>query len=145
MIAGNITEARAIEGFLRKLKNELSTKRIALTLDLVSGLLGHRKEEKQVAKQVSSEQILETVASYYSIRKPVLKGPQRSRPIVRPRQVVMYLCKTRLSTTLDDIGSILGGRDHTTIMHGVEIITQELSTNEQLRGDVEGITKLLWG
>ncbi len=145
LIAGNITEARAIEGFLRKLKNELSTKRVALTIDLVSGLLGHRKEEKQTAKQISSEQVLETVASYYSIRKPVLKGPQRSRTIVRPRQIVMYLCKTRLGSTHDDIGSILGGRDHTTVMHGVDIITQELSTNEKLRGDVEGITKLLWG
>jgi chromosomal replication initiator protein len=58
--------------------------------------------------------------------------------------VFMYLCRVELGLTLEDIGGVLGGRDHTTIMHGVETITQELSTNERLREAVSGIKQKLW-
>ena len=56
----------------------------------------------------------------------------------------MYLCRTELGLTLNDIGGALGGRDHTTIMHGVETITRELSTNERLREAVAGIKLKVW-
>jgi chromosomal replication initiator protein len=56
----------------------------------------------------------------------------------------MYLCKTELGLTLGDIGGLLGGRDHTTIMHGVDIITHEISTDQRLRSAVEGIKNKLW-
>ena len=87
---------------------------------------------------------MEQVASYYGIKTTTIKSPKRDRPVARPRQVIMYLCKTELGLTLADIGGLLGGRDHTTIMHGVETITRELSINERLRGDIEGIKKKLW-
>jgi chromosomal replication initiator protein len=84
------------------------------------------------------------VADHFGVKTTTLKGPKRDRPIARPRQVVMYLAKTELGMTLKDIGGLLGGRDHTTIMHGVDTITHELSTNDHLRGNVEGIKQKLW-
>jgi chromosomal replication initiator protein len=84
------------------------------------------------------------VAAAFTIKVTALKGPKRDRPIARPRQVFMYLCRTELSLTLDDIGGALGGRDHTTVLHGVETVSRELSTNERLREAVEGIKKSLW-
>ena len=56
----------------------------------------------------------------------------------------MYLCKVELGMTLEDIGGLLGGRDHTTIMHGVDTITHELSTNDHLRSAIVGIKQKLW-
>jgi chromosomal replication initiator protein len=91
------------------------------------------------AKRISPQDLLDSVAVYYSLKTTALKGPKRDRPVARPRQVFMYLARTELGLTHEDIGGVLGGRDHTTIMHGVETITQELSTNTRLRGAVEGI------
>lgn len=146
LVAANLTDTRAIEGFLRK----LTAPGVGpATPELVASLLGSKavvgsggiaKHDKRVPPQ----EVLEVVASYYSIKTTTIKSPKRDRPIARPRQIIMYLCKTELGLTLEDIGGLLGGRDHTTIMHGVETITQELSINERLRADVEGIKRKLW-
>ncbi len=95
-------------------------------------------------RRVSAQELLEEVSSYFSVKSTLLKGTKRDRPIARPRQVYMYLAKTELGLTYNDIGGSLGGRDHTTIMHGVETVTQELSTNEHLRAAVTGIKQKLW-
>lgn len=148
LIAANVVDARAIEGFLRRLTSELATKPQPITIDLLSGML-HAKslipQSPNGARRVSSQELLEAVSTYYDIKQTLLKGPKRDRPIARPRQVFMYLAKNELGLTYEDIGGALGGRDHTTIMHGVETITQELSTNEALRQAVLGIKQQLWG
>jgi chromosomal replication initiator protein len=143
LIAANVSEARAIEGFLRK----LTTIPGPLTPELVSPMLGKKFSENGQAKalrRTTPAEVLDAVALFFNIKPTSLKGPKRDRPIARPRQMVMYLCKTELGTTLDDIGGLLGGRDHTTVMHGVETITRELSTNDRLREDMAGIKKRLW-
>ncbi|OGG01642.1 chromosomal replication initiator protein DnaA [Candidatus Gottesmanbacteria bacterium RBG_16_52_11] len=147
MIAANTTDARAIEGLLRRLSTELFTGKSAITADLVSQVLKHHPgaaSSQGTNRKTSPHEILEAVANHYSVRPSTLKGPKRDRPIARPRQVIMYLCKVEMGLTLDDIGGLLGGRDHTTVMHGVETITRELSTNNRLRSDVEEIKNKLW-
>lgn len=145
LIAANLTDTRAIEGFLRK----LTAPGVGpITTELVSSFLGSKiagqNSLPQNTRRVAPHEVMEAVASYYGIKTTTIKSPKRDRPIARPRQVIMYLCKTELGLTLDDIGGLLGGRDHTTVMHGVETITKELSINERLRGDVAGIKKGLW-
>ncbi|MDP1722384.1 MAG: chromosomal replication initiator protein DnaA [Candidatus Gottesmanbacteria bacterium] len=146
LVAANLTDTRAIEGFLRK----LTAPGVGpATPELVASLLGSKAVVGSGGiakhdKRVPAAEVLEVVAAYYSIKSTTIKSPKRDRPISRPRQIIMYLCKTELGLTLEDIGGLLGGRDHTTIMHGVETITQELSVNERLRSDVEGIKKKLW-
>lgn len=147
LIAANVVDARAIEGFLRRLTTELVTSQQPVTPDLISGLLNTKSLVTNRAaprRNVSAEELLGAVSTYYSIKPTVLKGPKRDRPIARPRQVFMYLAKTELGLTYDDIGGVLSGRDHTTVMHGVDTITQELSTNENLRQAVAGIKNKLW-
>lgn len=149
LVAANITDTRAIEGFLRRLATEVATKKTLLVPEAVAPLLGNKKGKNGASndtkKRVEPREILDVVSAYYNIKSTAIKGPRRNRPIARPRQVVMYLCKTELGLTLDDIGGLLGGRDHTTILHGVETVTKELSTNERLRGDLVGIKQKLWG
>lgn len=149
LIAANITDNRAIEGFLRRLTSEVATKNISPTPDLVASLLGNKSREGGGAvtpekKRISPQDLLDAVATYFNIKPTQIKGPKRDRPIARPRQLFMYLCKTELGMTLDDIGGLLGGRDHTTVMHGVETITHELSTNDHLRSALSGIKQKLW-
>lgn len=151
LIAANITDTRAMEGFLRRLTTEIATRGGGVTPELVSSLLsikgpinGVVATNTPTAKRVNPQEILDSVAAYYGIKITALKGAKRDRPIARPRQVFMYLARTELGLTHDDIGGFLGGRDHTTIMHGVETITQELSTNTRLRDAVEGIKHKLW-
>lgn len=146
LIAANLTDTRAIEGILTK----LTAPGVGpATAERVSSLLGSRAvvsngELGKPTRRVPPQEVLEAVANYYGIKPTALKGPKRDRPIARPRQIIMYLCKTELGLTLGDIGGLLGGRDHTTVMHGVDTVTHELSINSRLRGDVEGIKQRLW-
>lgn len=147
LVAANVVDARAIEGFLRRLTTELATKPQPITPDLISSLLNTKvtiNNQGKNARRVTPQELLEAVAAYYDIKPTLLKGAKRDRPIARPRQVYMYLSKIELGMTYDDIGGTLSGRDHTTVMHGVETITQELSTNESLRAALTGIKQKLW-
>lgn len=148
LLAANVTDTRAIEGFLRRLATEVAARGVPITSELVSSLLRIKPEsggEKSgPARRVSPQELLDAVASHFGLKQTALRGPKRDRPIARPRQVFMYLARTELGLTHEDVGGLLGGRDHTTVMHGVNIITQELSTNERLRSEVEGIKQKLW-
>lgn len=147
LIAANISDTRALEGFLRRLATEAATRNTTTSAELVASILSIKplvENEPKQHKRIPPQDLLEVVAESFGIKPTTMRGPKRDRPIARPRQVFMYLCRTELGLTLDDIGGVLGGRDHTTIMHGVETITKELSTNERLRGVVEGIKLRLW-
>ena len=148
VVAANFTDTRAIEGFLKRLATEVSAHGTELTPDSITALLSSRGQINGAApitkKRVTPQEVLEAVATYYNLKSSTIKGPKRDRPIARPRQLIMYLCKVELGLTLDDIGGLLGGRDHTTIMHGVDIIAHELPTNEHLREAVGGIKQQLW-
>ena len=65
----------------------------------------------------------------------------RSNDIAKPRQIAMYLCKTMTDSNLDNIGSLLGGRDHSTIIHGVKKISEEYENNSNTRTLIETIKK----
>lgn len=146
LVAANLSDTRAIEGFLRRLTTEVATRGLVVSAELVSQLLSIKPQtqESKKTRRVPPQELLDAVAHYFGIKPTAIKGPRRNRPLARPRQVFMYLCRTELGLTLDDIGGSLGGRDHTTILHGVDTITHELSTNERLREAVAGIKQKLW-
>lgn len=147
LVAANLSDTRAIEGFLKRLATEVAGHGTPITPELITTLLRIKPsatQENAQKRRIEPHAVLEAVAAYFGIKSTTMKGPKRDRPIARPRQVFMYLCRTELGLTLEDIGGALGGRDHTTIMHGVETITEELSTNERMREAVAGIKQKLW-
>jgi chromosomal replication initiator protein len=151
IIASTITDTRAIEGFLKTLMNDTALNHSQITYELVSSLLknkfGHINIEAfeiNRVKRVTPLDVLEAVSVYYNIKPMHLKGPKRDRPIARPRQLVMYICKHELNVTLDDIGGLLGGRDHTTVLHGIEKIEEQLTTDKQLQKALLGIKTQLF-
>ncbi len=145
LIASNITSTRKLEGFLIRLMTEVETKKEVLTPELVRALLGQVNEMIAPQKLVKPKEVLSAVANFFNLRLSEITGPQRDKKFVLPRQIAMYLLRNDLKTSLMDIGRLLGDRDHTTVMHGVGKITQLLPTSEDLRVDIMGIRKKLYG
>jgi len=144
LIAANIESVRKMEGFLTRLVTESETRGIPLGVELVNSLLGKVLLEKDLkGKEIKPKLVIETVADYYHLKPYQLKSPTRVKEIALPRQILMYLLRTELGLPLMEVGKILGGRDHTTIIHGVEKITNLLKENEDLRVDISGIKQKL--
>ena len=145
LIAGNITSTRRLEGFLMRLITETKTKNEPITPELASALLGQTNQVTVPRRLVKPREVMSAAAHHFNLKLSQLTGPRRSKPIVVPRQILMYLLRTELKLPLMEIGRLLGGRDHTTIMHGIEKITNMLSTSEELRVDIAGIKQKLYG
>lgn len=143
MIASNLESARKIEGFLVNLLTQVKIKKAPLTNELIENSLGKGVETNGKPVKKTPEEIFDTVSKYYQIGKRVLLGESRSRPIARPRQVLMYLLRTELQMPFEEVGRLTGGRDHSTVMHAVNKITQLASSNVQIREDILGIKNRL--
>ena len=89
--------------------------------------------------------IKKAILNHFGIKATDLDGSKRNKTIVMPRQILMYLLRNDLKLPLTDIGQFLGGRDHTTIMHGVEKINRLLPESEDIRVDIDRIRKELYG
>jgi len=132
LIAANIESTRKMEGFLTRL--------ITLSAELASSLLGKTLAEKELSQtKIKPKTVIEVVADYYHLKINQLKGSTRIKEIVLPRQILMYLLRIELGLPLMEVGELLGGRDHTTIMHGVEKITNLTKDSEDIRVDISGI------
>jgi chromosomal replication initiator protein len=148
LIAANTSSTRRLEGVLRRVLSEVEIRRATITSEMIERILGKRAGTVPGVVQkklLNPDLVIDLVASYFNLKPTALRGLKRDRPIARPRQVLMYLLRTELQIPLMEIGNLIGGRDHTTVMHGVEKITTLLSTNESLRGDIENLRKRIYG
>jgi chromosomal replication initiator protein len=136
MIAANSEAARKIEGILTRILTEIHTKNIVVTNELIEAMFS--KSSNNLGKIVRStpDEVINEVSKYFQLGKRLLLGESRVRPIARPRQILMYLLRTHLGIPLEEIGRIVGGRDHTTVMHAVEKITQLATNDVQIREDI---------
>jgi len=89
------------------------------------------------------DDIQKKVAAHYNLRVADLLSPRRARPVARPRQVAMYLAKAMTSHSLPDIGRKFGGRDHTTIIHGVRKIEELMAGDPDLARDVDMLKRAI--
>ncbi len=95
-------------------------------------------------QQITPARVIDTVATYYGLEQKQLTGKTRSREIVVPRQVAMYIMREDTDHSLADIGYSLGGRDHTTVMHGCSKMERDIESDSQLRQDVLTIRELIY-
>ncbi|MCI8556492.1 MAG: chromosomal replication initiator protein DnaA [Lachnospiraceae bacterium] len=95
------------------------------------------------SRKVTPELIIDIVAEHFHVKPDDIKGKKRTADIVYPRQIAMYLCQDH-GTSFKRIGELLGGRDHTTVMHGVEKISNELKVNDSTVRLVETIRKKIY-
>ena len=95
-------------------------------------------------KPINVERIQSLVADYYNVTLDDMKGKRRDKHIVFPRQVAMFLVREETPSSLPAIGKAFGGRDHTTALHSIEKIANELKEDERLRYEVQAIREKLY-
>ena len=140
IIAEHVQDARALEGFLLRLSAALvRTPSKEVSKELVLSLLQGAKKRTQAA---SPDAVIEAVCNYYNIKTTQIKGSKRDASLVRARHICMYLLKEQ-GLTLVEIGNLLGGRDHTTVMHGVEKIEFLIQNNEEKNGEIVSIKRVV--
>lgn len=135
------TNVRVLEGALTRLFAFASLVGREITLELAQDCLADILRASD--RKLTIEEIQRKVAEHYNIRLSDMIGPKRLRNIARPRQVAMYLAKQLTSRSLPEIGRRFGGRDHTTIMHGVRKIEELMSIDSQLSDDLQLLRRLL--
>lgn len=131
---------RELEGALIKIVAYASLTNKEINIDLASEALKDIISNKE-SKHVSIELIQEIVSNYYNLRLEDFKSARRTRNVAYPRQIAMYLCRKLTDTSLPKIGEQFGGRDHTTVIHAYEKITQSLKDDEALQTTVNDLTK----
>ena len=135
------TNVRVLEGALTRLFAFASLVGKDITLDLAADCLADIIKEQE--RKVSIDEIQRKVAEHYLIRLSDLLGPKRVRTLARPRQVAMYLCKELTKRSFPEIGRSFGGRDHTTVMHGIKRIEELIQKDSQLADDVDLLRRAL--
>ncbi|NBH82706.1 chromosomal replication initiator protein DnaA [bacterium C-53] len=143
-IATNIkSNIRELEGAFNKVialsnMNRDQEITIATAEEAMRDIISPNKQRK-----ITPDFIIEVVSNHFNITPADIISKKRNQDIVVPRQIVMYLCREMADTPLTAIGKMLGNRDHTTIIHGVNKITDELDKDENLSKTVDNIKKLL--
>jgi chromosomal replication initiator protein len=132
-----------LEGALTRLFAFASLVGREITLDLAQDCLADILRASD--RKVTIEEIQRRVAEHYNVRLSDLIGPKRVRTIARPRQIAMYLAKQLTPRSLPEIGRRFGGRDHTTIMHGVRRIEELMTTDSQMADDLQLLRRQLEG
>ncbi|MFM1863929.1 MAG: hypothetical protein RLZ26_2451 [Pseudomonadota bacterium] len=135
------TNVRVLEGALTRLFAFASLVGREITLELAQDCLADILRASD--RKVTIDEIQRQVAEHYNIRLADLIGPKRMRTIARPRQIAMYLSKHMTPRSLPEIGRRFGGRDHTTIMHGVRKIEEMMATDSQLADDLQLLRRML--
>ena len=140
-IASNISSnIRELEGALNKLLAFHNLEHTHITMDIAERELSNIITPDK-PREITAQLIIEVVSEHFQISLDQMISKNRSNEIARPRQIAMYLCKTMTDIPLDSIGSLLGGRDHSTIIHGIKKIADEYDSNEQTRNLIETIKK----
>lgn len=135
------TNVRVLEGALTRLYAFASLVGRPINLELTQDCLADVLRASE--RKITVEEIQRRVSEHYNIRLSDMIGPKRLRAYARPRQVAMYLCKQMTSRSLPDIGRRFGGRDHTTVMHGVKRIEELKQQDGQIAEDLELLRRSL--
>ena len=142
-IATNIkTNIRELEGSLNKLialyriNNNQKEMDIKLAAEALKDMISPSQN-----REVTPELIIDVVSEHFNIPISDLKSSKRNAEIANARQIAMYLCRKMTDTPLKTIGLLLGGRDHSTVNHGVDKVANDVENNETLRNTVDIIKK----
>lgn len=132
-IASNIRE---LEGALNRVIAYSSLTENEITIELATEALKDILSSNKV-RAINCNTIQDAVARYFDIRPDDFKSKKRSRDIAYPRQIAMYLCRELTDMSLPKIGQAFGGRDHTTVIHACDKITEELRTNSETKRAID--------
>ncbi|WP_273144509.1 chromosomal replication initiator protein DnaA [Oceanicaulis alexandrii] len=143
-LAARVTSsARELEGVLNNIIVRTAYMNRPVTMETVEEALGELPVKAE--RRITVDDIQKMTASYFSITVDDLISKRRTKAVVRPRHIAMYLAKTMTTRSLPDIGRRFGGRDHSTVIHAVNKITETLTSDAVLAEDVEALRRRLRG
>lgn len=153
LIAYNSDQSvRQLIGVLNQVIARYELENLAPTIQSVTQLLQRSKEQvkevgfksiskKPEGKSVTLDCLIDKVSDYFTVPKDEILGNSRTREYVVPRQIIMYLAKSKLQLSLNRIGEGLGKRNHTTVMHAITKVKNQIKSNHQLLCDINAISK----
>ncbi len=133
---------RELEGALNKVVMQLRVSKHILSLDDIKKTLSLTISVPK--KNINIKHIIHTVAQYYGIQEKQLLIKTRKQEIVKPRQIIMYLLREEFKFSYPAIGSKIGGRDHTTVMHACDKISSYLLKDDGLQEELNIIKKTIY-
>lgn len=140
-IAMNIEGVRELEGFLTRLMSETELRGEPITLERTEQILKIAKPNNGPAKIVTPAEVISLIGNHYGIGVQQLKGERRTKTLAWPRQILMFLLHTELKLPLEEVGRLIGGRDHTTVIHACDKVKVELETNMAFQNELIEIKK----
>jgi len=138
-----VSNIRELEGALTRIVAYATLSAVPVTTQLAQEMLQNILYNPR-QKTLSPDRIVETVARYYGVPSDQLRGKARDKQVVLPRQIAMYLMREETEAPLMRIGEALGGRDHSTVLHGCEKIEREMAENDDFRRDVGALREMLY-
>jgi len=133
---------RDLDGALNRLVCRAEFSDTPITMEIaemaIADLVGAREP-----RRIRIEDIQKVVASHYNVSKHDLLSARRTRAIVRPRQIAMYLAKTMTPRSFPEIGKRFGGRDHTTVLHAVRKVEELAAADEALKQEIELLRRMI--
>ena len=140
-IATNVTtNIRELESCLTKVVAYSKLSNEPVSLDIAIKALNDiiTKNENKI---ITPELVLDVVCDHFNISKFEVAGKKRTSELITPRHIVMYLSRQLTEAPLEKIGKVLGGKDHSTVDHGIKNIETKLSTDENLANTIDIIKK----
>ncbi len=140
-IAENVkSNIRELEGALNKIMAFSKLNKVDINLEYAEEALKDVIYPNK-KKEITPSFIIEVVAEHFGISPQDIASKKRTAELVQPRQVVMYLCRQLTETSLQNIAKAIGKKDHTTVLHGIEKITEKMENDEELKNKVDIIRK----
>lgn len=137
------SNVRDLEGMLNQILAYDRIMNIPITYEAVSNMLDSRNS-KRAKDSIAPESILERVATHYGMDTETLSGPRRTKEVASARQVAMYLLMYELELSPTQIGRMLGGRNHATVIHGAGKVNGDIQECGPLRQDVLTIKEMIF-
>ena len=134
---------RELEGSLNRMVAYAQLMNVDITLDTTERILNDVAPEQSRAS-IDPQRILTEVASYFGVEVDDLLARSRKRTVSVPRQVAMYLLIHEIGLPPTQVGRLLGGRDHSTVIHGAGKINGEINEDSELRHDVQAIKESIF-
>jgi chromosomal replication initiator protein len=133
---------RELEGALTRVLAYAELSGLPITQALVNSALADLLPQHT---QIEPDQVVDAVASAFGVTIAQLKGRDRSREIALPRQIAMYLLREQGNASLPQIGAVLGGRDHTTVMYACDKVADLIERDDRLRKQIFAIRENMCG
>jgi len=141
IISEQIADSRALEGTLLSIYAKTLGLKERIDIEAVELFFQDSSEKKN--KKITPQDVIRATCSLYNVRSSHIKSPSRSNNVALPRQIIMYILRKELKINLEQIAHMLKRKDHTTVMHGCEKISNMMIKNQSFKTEVDRIINSL--